>query len=171
MSCRFFFSFFSFLFSQVRSKTGSPTIEAIKDELSFDKGFFLFVRALQMLVKKKEDNGPIIVGLAGPSGAGKTVFSSKVQSLIPGCAVLSMDMYNDASRLVDGNFDDPRLTDTELLLKNIEGLRNGETVQVCGTSLGTHTHGEGQSICKVGGESEEGERLTSFGVSVFCVSV
>jgi len=40
-----------------------------------------------------------------------------------------MDMYNDASRLVDGNFDDPRLTDTDLLLKNIEGLRNGETVQ------------------------------------------
>jgi len=80
-------------------------------------------------VKKKEDNRPIIVGLAGPSGAGKTVFSSKVQSLIPGCAVLSMDMYNDASRLVDGNFDDPRLTDYDLLLQNIEGLRAGKTIK------------------------------------------
>eukprot|EP00213_Chloropicon_mariensis_P006537 CAMPEP_0197470970 /NCGR_PEP_ID=MMETSP1309-20131121/1766_1 /TAXON_ID=464262 /ORGANISM="Genus nov. species nov., Strain RCC998" /LENGTH=687 /DNA_ID=CAMNT_0043008271 /DNA_START=52 /DNA_END=2115 /DNA_ORIENTATION=+ len=114
----------------VRTKSGSLTIEPIKDELSFDKGFFLFVRALQLLVKKTEDrSSPIIVGLAGPSGAGKTVFSSKVQSLIPGCAVLSMDMYNDASRLVDGNFDDPRLTDYDLLLENIEGLRRGETVK------------------------------------------
>ncbi|QDZ25294.1 uridine kinase [Chloropicon primus] len=112
----------------VRTKSG-VTIEPIKDELSFDKGFFLFVRALQLLVKKTDANRPIIVGLAGPSGAGKTVFSSKVQSLIPGCAVLPMDMYNDASRLVDGNFDDPRLTDYELLLRNIEGLRSGKSVK------------------------------------------
>lgn len=115
----------------VRTKSGGVTIEEIKDELSFDKGFFLFVRALQLLVKNNtSDKGSIIVGLAGPSGAGKTVFGSKVQSLIPNCAVLSMDMYNDASRLVDGNFDDPRLTDYDLLLSNIEDLRNGESVEV-----------------------------------------
>ena len=45
------------------------------------------------------------VGLAGPSGSGKTAFSEKVRSFIPGCALLSMDNYNDASRLIDGNFD------------------------------------------------------------------
>jgi hypothetical protein len=45
------------------------------------------------------------VGLAGPSGAGKTVFSEKISNFMPGCAVISMDNYNDASRLVDGNFD------------------------------------------------------------------
>ena len=45
------------------------------------------------------------VGLAGPSGSGKTAFSEKVRSFIPGCTVLSMDNYNDASRLIDGNFD------------------------------------------------------------------
>lgn len=27
------------------------------------------------------------------------------ESMCAGCAVLSMDMYNDATRLVDGNFD------------------------------------------------------------------
>ncbi len=47
------------------------------------------------------------MGLAGPSGSGKTAFSEKVKSFIPGCTVLSMDNYNDASRLVDGNFDGP----------------------------------------------------------------
>lgn len=45
------------------------------------------------------------IGLAGPSGSGKTAFSEKVRSFIPGCALLSMDNYNDASRLIDGNFD------------------------------------------------------------------
>ena len=45
------------------------------------------------------------MGLAGPSGSGKTAFSEKVRSFIPGCALLSMDNYNDASRLIDGNFD------------------------------------------------------------------
>lgn len=67
-----------------------------------------------------------MVGLAGPSGSGKTVFSRKVQSLIPGCAILSMDDYNDASRLVDGNFDDPRLTDYDTLLDNISCLQRGQ---------------------------------------------
>jgi pantothenate kinase-related protein Tda10 len=39
--------------------------------LSFDKGFFLTIRAIQLL--KKQSNGkPILVGIAGPSGAGKT---------------------------------------------------------------------------------------------------
>ena len=72
------------------------------------------------------NKGVVIVGLAGPSGSGKTVFSHKVQSLIPGCAILSMDDYNDASRLVDGNFDDPRLTDYDTLLDNIGCLQRGE---------------------------------------------
>ena len=48
---------------------------------------------------------PEQVGLAGPSGSGKTAFSEKVRSFIPGITVLSMDNYNDASRLIDGNFD------------------------------------------------------------------
>jgi uridine kinase len=75
------------------------------------------------------------VGLAGPSGSGKTVFSEKVRAFMPGalprrpaaaaalsrepaarrlterragCAILSMDNYNDASRVIDGNFDGAR---------------------------------------------------------------
>ena len=70
-----------------------------------------------------------MVGLAGPSGSGKTVFSAKLQALIPGCAVLSMDMYNDASRLVDGNFDDPRLTDYDTLLANVADLKAGRATR------------------------------------------
>lgn len=52
------------------------------------------------------------VGLAGASGSGKTTFCKKLQSLLPSITVLSMDMYNDSSKLVDGNFDGRRASDT-----------------------------------------------------------
>lgn len=48
---------------------------------------------------------------------------------MPGLCVLSMDMYNDASMLLDGNFDDPRLTDYELLMENLSDLKSGKTVE------------------------------------------
>jgi len=87
------------------------------------QGFYVFIRAIQALTH--HNKGVVVVGLAGPSGSGKTVFSHKVQSLIPGCALISMDDYNDASRLVDGNFDDPRLTDYDTLLANVAELKAG----------------------------------------------
>ena len=49
---------------------------------------------------------------------------------MPGVCVLTMDMYNDASMLVEGNFDDPRLTDYETLNRNLEDLKAGKTVEV-----------------------------------------
>ncbi len=69
------------------------------------------------------------VGLAGPSGAGKTAFSRKLQNLIPGCALLSMDNYNDGSKVIDGNFDDPRITDYDTLLANLIDLKAGKSIQ------------------------------------------
>ncbi|KAJ4960107.1 hypothetical protein NE237_020017 [Protea cynaroides] len=71
-----------------------------------------------------------LIGVAGPSGAGKTVFTDKVFNFMPSIAVISMDNYNDASRIIDGNFDDPRLTDYDTLLENIHGLKEGKAVQV-----------------------------------------
>ncbi|KAK1310773.1 hypothetical protein QJS10_CPA08g01723 [Acorus calamus] len=100
----------------------------IQDTLSFEKGFFIVIRACQLLAQKNE--GIILVGVAGPSGAGKTVFTEKVLNFMPSVVVLSMDNYNDASRIIDGNFDDPRLTDYDTLLENIHGLKEGKSVQV-----------------------------------------
>ncbi|XP_038680251.1 inorganic pyrophosphatase TTM1-like isoform X2 [Tripterygium wilfordii] len=103
-------------------------IVPIEDQLSFEKGFFIVIRACQLLAQKND--GLILVGVAGPSGAGKTVFTDKVLNFMPSVAVIAMDNYNDSSRIVDGNFDDPRLTDYDTLLENIHGLKSGETVQV-----------------------------------------
>ncbi|XP_030960310.1 inorganic pyrophosphatase TTM2-like isoform X1 [Quercus lobata] len=103
-------------------------IASIHDPLSFEKGFFVVIRACQLLAQKNE--GIILVGVAGPSGAGKTVFTEKILSFMPSVAVISMDNYNDASRIVDGNFDDPRLTDYDTLLQNVHDLKAGKQVQV-----------------------------------------
>ncbi|XP_022776652.1 uridine-cytidine kinase C [Durio zibethinus] len=103
-------------------------IFSIQDPLSFEKGFFIVIRACQLLAQKND--GIILVGLAGPSGAGKTVFTEKILNFMPSIAVISMDNYNDSSRIVDGNFDDPRLTDYDTLLQNVHDLKEGKEVQI-----------------------------------------
>lgn len=65
---------------KIKSKdNGKPryTIRRIEDTLSFDKGFYVFIRALQLL--KSHNDGCIIVGIAGPSGSGKTAFTEQVR--------------------------------------------------------------------------------------------
>ena len=78
-------------------------IVPIQESLSFEKGFFIVIRACQLLAQKNE--GIVLVGIAGPSGAGKTVITEKVLNFMPSIALISMDNYNDASRIIDGNFD------------------------------------------------------------------
>lgn len=103
-------------------------IKPMPSEVPFDKGLFVFVRAVQLLTSKNKDT--IVVGLAGPSGSGKTAFAKKIQNLIPGCAMLSMDNYNDGSKVIDGNFDDPRITDYDALIENLSDLKEGKSAQV-----------------------------------------
>lgn len=86
-----------------RKSSDRYEIVPIQDPLSFEKGFFIVIRACQFLAQKND--GIVLIGLAGPSGAGKTVFTEKILSFMPGIAVISMDDYNDSSRIVDGNFD------------------------------------------------------------------
>lgn len=88
--------------------------------MSFEKGFFVMLRACQLLTQKNDCI--IFVGVARPSGAGKTVFIEKVLNLMPSIAVITMDNYNDANHIVDGNFDGNFLCilySTLCLFKNI----------------------------------------------------
>jgi uridine kinase len=104
-------------------------IKRFETQVSFDKGFYLTIRAIQLL-KQEIKGGLIVVGIAGPSGAGKTVFSKKILEFMPGIEHISMDMYNDASVLLEDNFDDPRLTDYATLLENIQSLKDGNSAEV-----------------------------------------
>lgn len=115
---------------QLVKKKDSDRYEIVRIEnpLSFEKGFFAVIRACQLLAQKND--GLILVGVAGPSGAGKTVFTEKVLHFMPSIAIITMDNYNDSSRIIDGNFDDPRLTDYDTLLENIRDLKAGKPAQV-----------------------------------------
>mmetsp|Transcript_31945 Transcript_31945/g.71006 ORF Transcript_31945/g.71006 Transcript_31945/m.71006 type:complete len:691 (-) Transcript_31945:161-2233(-) len=106
------------------------TIRPVEEPLTFDKGFFLLVRALQLLRSSNNEDDVLIVGLGGPSGSGKTALSEKIKTFQTGVAVISMDMYNQGDLVIDDNFDDPRLTDYPTLLNNIRELRAGKPTQV-----------------------------------------
>jgi hypothetical protein len=90
--------------------THSLELEPLPTELSFEKGLFVVVRAIQLLAaaqpgrvrpsraltpphKRRPNNACalqlIVVGLAGPSGAGKTELSRRLHELTP-LAVLSL---------------------------------------------------------------------------------
>ncbi|XP_021909158.1 uridine-cytidine kinase C [Carica papaya] len=115
---------------QLVKKKDSDRYEIVRIEnpLSFEKGFFAVIRACQLLAQKND--GLILVGVAGPSGAGKTVFTEKVLHFMPSIAIITMDNYNDSSRIIDGNFDDPKLTDYDTLLENIRDLKARKPAQV-----------------------------------------
>lgn len=89
-------------------------------------GFFLAVRAIDIL--RAKNNRTIFVGIAGPSGAGKTSLARKIASIIPKTLIIAMDNYLDSTRqVIDGNFDDFRLVDHELLNKNLSDLSAGNS--------------------------------------------
>lgn len=84
----------------------------------------------------KQKKRPILIGLAGGSGSGKTYLARSIQEGAGAehVAVLSMDQYfrtedlevADASHT---NFDHPAHIDFRLLIKHIRGLKNGQIVQ------------------------------------------
>jgi len=75
------------------------------------------------MLRKKIGSGVIVVGVAGPSGAGKTSLAHKIVSVLPKTCLISLDNYLDSSRqIIEENYDDYRLVDFDLLKKNINDL-------------------------------------------------
>eukprot|EP01132_Coremiostelium_polycephalum_P005899 gene5899-7347_t len=110
---------------QKQGEENRYTIKPLNESLSFDKGFFLSVKAIQLL--RKKNSKTIVVGVAGPSGAGKTSIAHKIVSVLPKTILISLDNYLDSSRqIIEENYDDYRLVDFELLRKNITDLINNK---------------------------------------------
>eukprot|EP00013_Stygamoeba_regulata_P017962 CAMPEP_0177668176 /NCGR_PEP_ID=MMETSP0447-20121125/22597_1 /TAXON_ID=0 /ORGANISM="Stygamoeba regulata, Strain BSH-02190019" /LENGTH=467 /DNA_ID=CAMNT_0019174617 /DNA_START=53 /DNA_END=1456 /DNA_ORIENTATION=- len=111
-------------------RPGRYRIRRKSQKISFDKGFYLVVKALQLL-RKHHSPGLTIVGLGGPSGSGKSSLAKKIREVIPKTLVISLDNYLDSSRkVIDRNFDDYRLVDFELVRKNLQELIEGKTTQL-----------------------------------------
>jgi|ERR1035437_2788453 uridine kinase len=85
-----------------------------------------------------------LIGIAGPSGAGKTYLATHLAAALH-ASVLALDRYyRDLSHLPLGerariNFDAPQSLDHELIVEQVAGLRNNETVHLPVYDFATHT--------------------------------
>ncbi|HOX24848.1 MAG TPA: uridine kinase [Candidatus Krumholzibacteria bacterium] len=90
---------------------------------------------------------PVVIGIAGGSGSGKTTVAERVREQAPGrtVAILHHDSYyRDNSHLPPAertqiNYDHPQAFETELLVRHLEALRAGETVDVPVYDYATHS--------------------------------
>ncbi len=81
---------------------------------------------------------PVIIGIAGGTGSGKTTVALRVQEAAPGKTVqiIHHDSYyrdNSSLSLKDRakiNYDHPSAFETELLVEHLRALKRGETVDV-----------------------------------------
>jgi len=90
---------------------------------------------------------PVIIGVAGGTGSGKTTVAERVKEAFPGRSVqiISHDSYyHDNSHLpveqrAKINYDHPEAFDTELLVAHLSALRRGETIEVPRYDYTTHS--------------------------------
>jgi uridine kinase len=85
-----------------------------------------------------------LIGVAGPSGAGKTYLATHLAAALDASMVALDRYYRDLSHLpleerARVNFDAPEALDHELLVKQVAGLRNNQTVQLPVYDFATHT--------------------------------
>ncbi|SEF81437.1 uridine kinase [Caloramator fervidus] len=82
-------------------------------------------------------NRPILIGIAGGTGSGKSTVANEIFKSLPGesIAVIEQDSYyKDQSHLTleerkKTNYDHPDAFDTELLIKHLKMLLNGEAIE------------------------------------------
>jgi uridine kinase len=90
---------------------------------------------------------PVIIGVAGGSGSGKTTVAERVREAAPGrtVAILHHDSYyRDNSHLSPAdraliNYDHPQAFETDLLVRDLATLRAGEPVDVPVYDYPTHS--------------------------------
>lgn len=105
---------------------------------------------------------PLIIGIAGGTGSGKTTVARKIANALPDASVAFLDMdgyYRDFAHLPMGerrkiNWDHPETFDLELFASHLERLARGEPVEKPVYDFSTHVR------------SPRTERITSADVVV-----
>lgn len=83
-------------------------------------------------------NKPIIIGVTGGSGSGKTSVSRAILNHFPNHSIMMLEhdsYYKDQSHLqfedrLSTNYDHPLAFDTDLLIEHVEKLINYETIEI-----------------------------------------
>jgi uridine kinase len=89
---------------------------------------------------------PLVIGIAGGTGSGKTTVANKLTAALPDGSVVLIDYdsyYRDRSDVpfderAKLNYDHPDALETELLCEHLTALRAGETVEVPIYDFKTH---------------------------------
>ena len=95
-------------------------------------------------------SGTTIIGIAGGSGSGKTSVTSEIMSLLEGysIALIAQDYYyKDQSHLsfeerLETNYDHPFAFDNDLLISNLQSLKDGQTVEIPTYDYTNHTRSD-----------------------------
>lgn len=97
-------------------------------------------------------NTPIVIGIAGGTGSGKTTLAKKIQTALPGSVLIEQDCYyKDLSHLSFDerkltNFDHPLSIDFERLCEDIFLLKSGKSIQKPIYNFKTHSRDEGYNL-------------------------
>jgi uridine kinase len=103
---------------------------------------------------------PIIVGVAGGTGSGKTTVVSEIVKGLDSCDILVIQhdsYYRDRSQLRDEeraavNYDHPDALETSLLIQHLKQLLSGETIEIPIYDFASHTRRLNSQVtapCKV----------------------
>ena len=89
---------------------------------------------------------PMLIGIAGGTGSGKSTFANGLKKLFPkDITIISYDNYYkpqdhlSMDERVNTNYDCPDALDTDLLVKHLRALRCGERVEIPNYDFCIHT--------------------------------
>lgn len=102
---------------------------------------------IRLVVANMRTGSPVIIGIAGGTGSGKTTIANKLAAAIPDgrCLLIEHDAYyRDRSQLRPAeremvNYDHPDALESELLAQHLARLRAGESVDIPIYDYVTHT--------------------------------
>lgn len=109
------------------SSRSNIQLAPLPDSYDLDRGLLLSVQAIQALLENK--GYPVIVGIGGPNGSGKTSLAQKMANII-GCEVVSLESYYKPEQVRDYKYDEYSSLDIALLTKNIMEIRNSHKAKV-----------------------------------------
>lgn len=104
----------------------------------------------RMQVDVKEQlyvNKPILIGIAGGTGSGKSTVANEIYHALPEESIAKIEQdsyYKDQSGLsfeerIKTNYDHPDAFDTDLLIAHLEALINGKSIEKPIYDFGQHT--------------------------------
>ena len=82
------------------------------------------------------DDSPVLIGITGGSGSGKTTIVRKISESISDFVFIPQDNYYSSAEFItnknitDFNFDHPNAFDKELMFTHLTDLKNGKTIMM-----------------------------------------